>query len=40
MSLSRLNHMRVVSSPESKLSEPNDDVPVGVAVGVAVNALF
>jgi hypothetical protein len=32
--------MRVVSSPESKLSEPNDDVPVGVAVGVAVNALF
>jgi hypothetical protein len=32
--------MRVVSSPESKLSEPNDDVLVGVAVGVAVNALF
>jgi hypothetical protein len=40
ISLSRLNHMRVVSSPESKLSDANDDVLVGVAVGVAVNALF
>jgi hypothetical protein len=29
--------MSVVSSPES---DANDDVLVGVAVGVAVNALF
>jgi hypothetical protein len=31
--------MRVVSSRESKLSDANDDVLVGVAVD-AVNALF